>query len=619
MAWATVSADMASHSWNQLVSHSWETPEQADHRWEEAEEEAGPWGSEDVDTDPCSQEEAAAASFLEVLMDLYIASAISARVLCIICYWAWKAGVASQKVADLAKAPGLSTGHYSRHVKGVCNFKEKAGELYSLRAPGRRKHDLARTTVELPVVPPHEALMREVEANPDMATRLQAAVASEALPPSYMEHPLVRTGSCSVLPLALYLDGVPYSLTDSVVGIWVYNLLTGLRHLVCVVRKRLCCTCGCRSWCTFWPILAWLRWSFGALHDGVYPPCRHDSASWQEPGDLGRKRLAGSNMKMKAVVVWVKGDWMEFCERLGYPTWASNMRPCMCCNAHGADLFKTTGLGLLRAPWRDNRDEDFETACARCEVRVVLDAESHKLLKSLLRYDKRPSGAKGRALTQPVPRLGLLEKDRLEPSPTLPDVGCFDNLANFPVEVTFWRQSLETCCCHRCPLWDPRIGFTATRCLTFDMLHTFHLGVLQSWCKKALWSLLQAQCWGRAGNREELQEACMQMRSDLFAWYKQRQQQHPGEELTQISDLVPSMLGTFEKPALKVKAAECWGFALFTIDMLVRSVAHSGLADLDCMLEAGKALRDYMGILHGNGVNLSPATVQDTSIVAVGL
>ena len=38
--------------------------------------------------------------------------------------------------------------------------------------------------------------------------------------------------------IAFFMDAVPYSLTESVVGIWLVNLLTRQRDLMSIVRKR---------------------------------------------------------------------------------------------------------------------------------------------------------------------------------------------------------------------------------------------------------------------------------------------------------------------------------------------------------------------------------------------
>ena len=62
-------------------------------------------------------------------------------------------------------------------------------------------------------------------------------------------------------------------------------------------------------------------------------------------------------------------------------------------------------------------DQDaYEAACSRCEQWIVLDtADDRVLVTPLLVFDKNPEGGHGRTLTRSVPRLGLLDGDRLEP------------------------------------------------------------------------------------------------------------------------------------------------------------------------------------------------------------
>ena len=56
------------------------------------------------------------------------------------------------------------------------------------------------------------------------------------------------------MPWCLYMDGVAYSLSDTVLGIWIYNMVTGTRMQIALIRKRIVCACGCRGWCAYWPI-----------------------------------------------------------------------------------------------------------------------------------------------------------------------------------------------------------------------------------------------------------------------------------------------------------------------------------------------------------------------------
>eukprot|EP00969_Alexandrium_andersonii_P292458 12925997-Alexandrium_andersonii.AAC.1 len=77
--------------------------------------------------------------------------------------------------------------------------------------------------------------------------------------------------------------------------------------------------------------------------------------------------------------------------------------------------------------------EHYEAACRRCEIRVVIrNEEDKRKIEKLLRYDKRPDGARGRALLSDIPEMKLKAGDRLEPFAGLRDVSAFEGLEEFP-------------------------------------------------------------------------------------------------------------------------------------------------------------------------------------------
>ena len=92
--------------------------------WEQAgilpsqppESESGEW-SEDSDTewykDICPEE--AGATLVELLVNLHLEGKLSAKNLCVLCFYAEKAGVSAAK--DLSYKPDTkAVGHFSRHV-----------------------------------------------------------------------------------------------------------------------------------------------------------------------------------------------------------------------------------------------------------------------------------------------------------------------------------------------------------------------------------------------------------------------------------------------------------------------------------------------------------------------
>ena len=119
------------------------------------------------------------------------------------------------------------------------------------KVPSVSSDGLGVDTHALHVLAPHEV----VDAGVTVAVlgNLATAVADNELPPAYYEHLVARqhgTEQDPVLPLSLFVDGVPYSHTDSVTGFWLVDVITCARFLWCVLCKKLVCVCGCRGWCT---------------------------------------------------------------------------------------------------------------------------------------------------------------------------------------------------------------------------------------------------------------------------------------------------------------------------------------------------------------------------------
>ena len=291
-----------------------------------------------------------------------------------------------------------------------------------------QEQEMGRAEYLLPMEPLHEVVQDELAEDPSVLVRLDESLESDRLPRCYHENPVVaearRNGEEPPNPIGIYMDGLPYSLTDSVLGVWAIMLMTGARRLVAVVRKKLVCQCGCRGWCTYWSLLWCLRWSCDALAAGFFPDHRHDRMPWRA-SDFARRERAGQRMRRKCVVIQFRGDWPELCERHGFPTWQSGIRPCFCCNGCGGILYDGTQVGLDVVPWHVNTDEDFEIATARCEIWTTISRDDHLHLVGIIAYDKRKDGAQGLALTRNYPALNLLQDDRLDPFPDFLDVGRF--------------------------------------------------------------------------------------------------------------------------------------------------------------------------------------------------
>ena len=95
---------------------------------------------------------------------------------------------------------------------------------------------------KIAVPPAHELLDEEVLNTSSMTDVIAASVRDNEWSPLYTNHVVAlqaraRNEVRPIIPIVLYVDGVPYSTTDSVVGLWAYNAATEVRHLLALLKK----------------------------------------------------------------------------------------------------------------------------------------------------------------------------------------------------------------------------------------------------------------------------------------------------------------------------------------------------------------------------------------------
>jgi hypothetical protein len=588
-------------------AHSWEDRRPKRHRWEEGpgelRDEGGFWGEfSDSDSDPGTTP---GQELVDKLLSLHLCNKISASDCCTSMWWAKESGV--QEALPYALPPTSSSGHCSRKLRNAMGHND-SDSLYKFNVAGHSKHDLSRSLREYSCMPLHEQVALDVAEDVGCRTKLSELYRQRAFPPVYWDHPVVKKcDGTPVLPIAIYIDAVPFSLTDSVLGFWGVNLVTHKRYLWGLLCKSQACRCGCRGWCSFHTFFSIAAWSLEALATATWPQSRHDGSAFLVDDQMRADR-SGDQVRLHCCCLYVKGDWSEYNATLGFPSWQDGCRPCFLCNGTGNAMYIATGNSDDALRWDENSDTAYDEACQRCCITVhIPDEATRAAIVFRLRYDKRPSGSHGRVLIEDMPALGLLQHDRLEPSSSCVDVGGVADL-KVPGTVVFWRTSEETLARHNNPMLKASLGLSPTVGLTVDILHAVHLGVLKVWCRIVVWTILASGIYGQIGTADEtLQIALLAFRAALMSFYKRHHAEHPFDNLTRVADFTMKMIGTRTAPKLKTKGAETFGLMKFLLVLLRLHKATLG-SDWIRLLQAGEALDTMIGIWtkHAGCWNIPP-------------
>ena len=506
-----------------------------------------------------------------MIIEMKHAGTISAKDACILSWWASKAGVKGA-VAQLGMRPGnSSTGNYSKHFDRVVYARGEDDDLYVMKVPAyHRSHD-SRVLADLHVLPPHEAADEEIIGNPGLQARLQECRRTGALPPAYDGHAVVQRAPAGtpVYPYALYVDAVQFQRTDAVVGFWLTSLVTGLRQLVVAMRKSEMCACGCRGWCTMACIMSMLNWSFSHMARGLAPDARHDGSPWAE-SDGAREAVADAALGWRGVVLYLKCDMMEYVTSFGFCSWSTAASPCPLCHCTHMDWGCIQGISPVTLPWRLKTFEDYENACAACEIVVhVRSPELFRTLRGSLEYDKRRAGSRGRALLVDIPALGLRKGDRLQPGGDIVEVGQIDAMdPRSACRLLFWRRSAETFVRQRNPLFSRETGILPESVLVADWLHSLSLGVYKYFISLLWHKLFEHDVFGvgHCAQEEFLQKSLARLRDALFRWYGD--EQVAGRDHSRVQNLTPEMIGKSSDHKIGTWGAETNGLLFFSKHLL---------------------------------------------------
>lgn len=560
----------------------------------------------------------AGANLYRHLVTLYAERKMSAKDLSIACYFCSEAGVRGADFQQMALAPGQSSGNYQKAIDRVL---PPFSPLYWLPTPVTMRGTVHRQVRPMPHNPLHEAIAREVRQDPSILQR----VSTMQWPPCYMEHPLVREaqaqGKVWPLPLALYLDGVRFTSplagrADSILGVWAYNGVTSRRHYLFSLRAQDTCQCGCKGWCSLFPLMACLAWSVRCLLLGKRPTTRHDGSNWSPEDPVGQATLQFGEDLPHAIVLYLKGDWSEVHHSLGLPSVNSANCPCPLCASTQEGLH--TKYRSLDFP---SKPRCYEESCGLRELRLRVTTEAERCALMGALHFPRGRARCGRELRSDLAIGGvqLQAKDRVEPTIAMPDIMLLDS-APLPMDLVFWRtrrdlrQRLSDPVVHRNPLFSADL-LDPSAVIAVDSLHTVYLGVVNRLVSAMLWRVLLSNAWQTLGGQERvLEQGIRRMAAHLAVWFEQNRVPHDRRvstmSLALLGDRLACAVGGEPHPGgvLKLKAAECGTLLPWAIDLVVEK--GQAVAFRQELLSAARALQTWLETTRENGPVLAPGVAQ---------
>ena len=175
------------------------------------------------------------ARLIDYLIMLLMFRKISARDFCTINHWAYLAGIARCK--DFKLRPEASSGHFNRKCKKTVGYVPET-RFYKFKYPGAKR--TRSVPLECHAFVPHELLEHDAKTDAMLDAELEELIENDEMPPCYTQNPVVQAHGHSehVLPVGVFVDGVPYSHVDGCIGWWIVNLITGARLLFATLRKK---------------------------------------------------------------------------------------------------------------------------------------------------------------------------------------------------------------------------------------------------------------------------------------------------------------------------------------------------------------------------------------------
>ena len=389
----------------------------------------------------------------------------------------------------------------------------------------------------------------------------------------------------------------------SILNISVINMLSRKRHMLGFMKVGEMCGCGCGGHCSIYSMMRVAAFQIQCLTDGAIPEWKHDGSDW-EPHERPTTKFP-----FKSALVLIKGDWAEFAKSMGLTGWG-NVHDCcpICpCSKDGLDIVDANFSDKCGLVWNDRHEEEYEASCASRETTVLVDTEAKRAtIWTLL----QPVKKKGIIMQAALPLLGLLEGDRLDPSPECLIPLEFDKTP-VPFLAVFWRTRYDCMnrklgsVVHRSPLFSAALGTSPARSLALDTMHTVHLGCMQRYVSTVAHRIVYANPW-----RAPPLGVWSRLESDLIVYYERELVPYENRVNTLNERMFPGDSSEcFGGAKVKLKASETVQFLKFMV-ITLKEHGDCGIPHHKHLVAAGDALIAWMHVYHSARARPSPGEYQ---------
>ena len=108
------------------------------------------------------------------------------------------------------------------------------------------------------------------------------------------------------------------------------------------------CQCGCRGWCTWFPVLLAIAWDLAACAIGGH------SSRCDQFGKIDGSLSAYAVLAFCVAVVELRADWPAWAELAGIRRWKHKIHPCPKCDMPWIKIIANAYIGqvkLTSQPW----------------------------------------------------------------------------------------------------------------------------------------------------------------------------------------------------------------------------------------------------------------------------